>query len=102
MAKKVVRAEVHGPSDGTTCCAYLVGLISAMEKRQDRWHKSPPPTDFPRDNTGDAMSRRFTASGSADGHAMGGECVPAHREGEHLCLKMLEGTRRMVDTFDWS
>lgn len=102
MAKKVVRAEVHGPSDGTNCCAYLLGLITAMEKRQDQWHKNPPPMDFPKDSNGNTMSRSFGAGGNVEGHAMGAECVPAHGEGEHLCLKMLEGTRRMVDAFDWS
>ena len=102
MAKKVVRAEVYGPSDGTNCCAYLLGLITAMEKRQDQWHKSPPPLDFPKDSNGNTMSRSFTAGAGAGGHATGGECQPAHGDGEHLCLKMLEGTRRMVDTFDWS
>lgn len=99
MAKKVVRAEVHGPSDGTNCCAYLLGLITAMEKRQDQWHKMPPPTDFPKDKNGNVMSRSMIAGDGAAGHATGAECDTAQ---EHLCLKMLEGTRRMVDTFDWS
>jgi len=99
MAKKVVRAEVHGPSDGTNCCAYLLGLITAMEKRQDQWHKMPPPMDFPKDKDGNAMSRSMTVGEGAGGHAIGSECDPAQ---EHLCLKMLEGTRRMVDAFDWS
>lgn len=99
MAKKVVRAEVHGPSDATSCCAYLLGLISAMEKRQDQWHKMPPPMDFPKDNNGNVMLRSMTVGEGAGGHAIGSECDPAQ---EHLCLKMLEGTRRMVDTFDWS
>jgi hypothetical protein len=99
MAKKVVRAEVHGPSDGTNCCAYLLGLISAMEKRQDQWHKMPPSMDFPKDKDGNLMSRSMTVGEGAGGHAIGTECDPAQ---EHLCLKMLEGTRRMVDTFDWS
>jgi hypothetical protein len=102
MAKKVVRAEVHGPSDGTNCCAYLLGLVTAMEKRQDQWHKMPPPTDFPKDNNGNTMSRSFGAGEGAEGHATEGHGVPAHGEGEHLCLKMLAGTRRMVDTYDWS
>lgn len=102
MAKKVVRAEVHGPSDGTNCCAYLLGLITAMEKRQYHWHKHPPPMDFPKDSSGNMMSRSFTAGEGAGGHAAEGHGSPAHEEGEHLCLKMLEGTRRMVDTFDWS
>jgi hypothetical protein len=25
----------------------------------------------------------------------------AHGKGEHLCLKMLAGTRKMVDGLDW-
>lgn len=102
MTKKVVRAEVHGPSDGTNCCAYLLGLITAMEKRQDQWHKNPPPLDFPKDSNGITMSRSFGAGEGAAGHVTEGHGLPAYGGGEHLCLKMLEGTRRMVDTFDWS
>ena len=63
----------------------------------------PPPMDFPKDGNGVTMSRSFTAGEGAGGHATESECVPpAHGEGEHLCLQMLAGTRRMVESFDWS
>ena len=102
MAKKVVRAEVYGPTDGNECCPYFLGLVTAMEKRQDSWHKMPPPTDYPKDRNGNTMSRSLEVDDGASNHGAGSECATAHGGGEHLCLKMLEGTRRMVDTFDWS
>lgn len=102
MAKKVVRAEVYGPADGNDCCAYFLGLVTAMEKRQDRWHQMPPPTDFPKDSDGNMMPRNLEASGNDAGHRTGSECMQAQGEAEPLCLKMLAGTRRMVDGFDWS
>lgn len=52
----------------------------------------PPAGDFPRDGAGNVMSRSFRPAGEA------GDCA---QQGEHLCLKMLAGTRRMVEAFDW-
>jgi hypothetical protein len=95
MAKRVVRAEVHGPSDGSDCCPYLLGLITTMERRQGRWHnKMPCLEDYPKDKEGIPVLAAGLAAGG--NHAGNG-----HGEGEHLCLKMLAGTRRMVDGFDW-
>jgi hypothetical protein len=99
MAKKVVRAEVYGPADGSDeCSPFLLGLITQMEERQERVHRAPPSFDHPRDRTGNAMSRTFEMGGGR----VGGE---GEREelgkGEHLCLKMLAGTRKMVDGLDW-
>lgn len=99
MAKKAVKAEVYGPQDGSECCPYLLGLITQMEKRQERMHKSPPSLDHPRDKTGSLISRTFSMGPECgSGEGMGSN---AHEKGEHLCLKMLAGTRKMVDGLDW-
>ena len=93
------KAEVYGPQDGSECCPYLLGLITQMEKRQERMHKSPPSLDHPRDKTGGLISRTFSMGpecGSGEGTGSN-----AHEKGEHLCLKMLAGTRKMVDGLDW-
>jgi hypothetical protein len=119
MAKKVVRAEVHGPSsqdgqDGSSSSSecsssrppYLLGLITQMEKRQERMHRAPPSFDHPRDQTGNVMSRTFemgseSRGGGGSGEQGVGEREHANGKGEHLCLKMLAGTRKMVDGLDW-
>lgn len=101
MAKKVVRAEVYGPEDGNNCCAFLLGLIERMEHRQDRWHAMPPSYDFPKDGEGNALMKAIRPVGSMDGSAGDGHGAHAGGEGEHLCLKMLAGTRRMLEAFDW-
>lgn len=104
MAKKVVRAEVHGPADGSECCPYLLGLITQMEQRQERTHRAPPSIDHPRDKTGNPMSRTFSMGPECrSGSVAEGESSQAHGhgKGEHLCLKMLAGTRKMVDGLDW-
>ena len=107
MAKKAVRAEVYGPSDGSggnECCPSLLGLISQMEERQQRTHREPPlSVDFPRDQTGELISRTFSmGSECRDGLTEEGAAGSReHGKGEHLCLKMLAGTRRMVDMLDW-
>ncbi|KAK3068993.1 hypothetical protein LTR53_013015 [Teratosphaeriaceae sp. CCFEE 6253] len=88
LAKKVVRAEVHGPSDGNVCCAYLLGVIGQMERRQDGWldcdTRVGADLDIPRDR---------------EGAPMGGSAIP--RE-EHLCIKMCAYARQLVGAFDWS
>ncbi|KXL48080.1 hypothetical protein M433DRAFT_63440 [Acidomyces richmondensis BFW] len=84
MAKKVVRAEVHGPSDGNTCCTYLMGLTKQMEDRQEKWMGAPIPHDFPLDSSGVPI---------------GGKHIP--RE-DHLCLKLVAYCRKIIDAYDWS
>jgi len=101
MAKKVVRAEVHGPADGSECCPYLLGLITQMEKRQERTHKAPPSLDHPRDKTGSLISRTFSMGPECGSGGRVDESGSSRGKGEHLCLKMLAGTRRMVDGLDW-
>jgi hypothetical protein len=111
MAKKVVRAEVYGPaaddgSDEGSSGPFLLGLISQMEKRQERMHRAPLAVDFPRDREGGLISRSFEI-GDGDGRVGeaggGGESDGGHGhgKGEHLCLEMLAGTRKMVDGLDW-
>ncbi|KAI5369336.1 Putative zn(2)-C6 fungal-type DNA-binding domain-containing protein [Septoria linicola] len=90
MSKKVVRAEVHGPEDGNSCCPYFVGLCKQMEERQTKWHSNPCPEDFPRNADGVAIGREETHAGSGRG------------QGEHLCLKLVGFANRLVANLDWS
>lgn len=82
MAKKVVRAEVHGPSEGNACCPYFLGVTRQMAERQERWH--------------------------GEGHAMPKDCpkgVPVGRQmpkEEHVCFKLVAFAERMVGGMDWS
>lgn len=86
MAKKVVRAEVYGPSDGNTCCPFFTGLTKAMFERQSEWHQEGRalPADFPRDK---------------EGQLIGGPRAP--RE-DHMCMKFRDYAERLVDGLDWS
>jgi hypothetical protein len=77
----------------------LLGLIAQMQERQERIHRDPPSLDHPRDQAGNPMSRAFSMGPeSASGREEG---TGSHGKGEHLCLKMLAGTRKMVDGLDW-
>ncbi|TKA74701.1 hypothetical protein B0A55_05090 [Friedmanniomyces simplex] len=84
MAKKVVRAEVHGPSDGNVCCPYFVGVVEQMESRQEHWLDWEIPLDFPRDT---------------EGAPIGGENIP--RE-DHVCIKLCAYSRKVIAGYDWS
>jgi hypothetical protein len=85
IAKKVVRAEVYGPTDGNTCCPYFTQLTAQMEERQNRWHKLPLPKDYPK---GGNAATIFRTSETKDG--------------EHQCLKNVVFAKQLVDGFDWS
>lgn len=86
MTKKVVRAEVYGPSDGNSCCSHFTGLLQQMEDRQKYFHgQIDLPEDFPRD--------------PVTGVKMGGGNIPKE---EHLCLKLVGCARKLVEGFDWS
>lgn len=85
LAKKVVRAEVEGPSEGNDCCAYLLGVVRAMETRQKFWHQCPVPEDFPKD--------------ARTGLPMGGNNIPKE---DRLCLKLAGYARKLVEAYDWS
>jgi hypothetical protein len=85
MAKKVVRAEVHGPSDGNTCCPFFMQLTSQMEERQNRWHRLPLPQDYPKGGSKGTLHRTVET-----------------KDGEHQCLKNVMFAKQLVDDFDWS
>ena len=85
IAKKVVRAEVHGPSEGNHCCPWFLELVGQMEKRQEYWHDKPVPEDFPRD--------------ALTGEVIGGRNM---KREDHICLKYAGYARRLVGGFDWS
>ena len=86
MAKKVVRAEVHGPSDGNNCCPYFLGVTRQMLDRQERWHSAhhPIPLDCPKD---------------VHGAMLVGKNLP--RE-QHTCFKMAQFAEALVSGFDWT
>lgn len=86
MTKKVVRAEVHGPSDGNNCCVYFLALTKQMAERQNKWHQPEMklPDDMPRDQ---------------EGVPIGGARMP--RE-DHVCLKLVGYAEKLVEGFDWS
>ncbi|QIX02259.1 hypothetical protein AMS68_007776 [Peltaster fructicola] len=88
MCKKVVRAEVFGPSDGNKCCPYLTDLMTQMEKRQLQWHATPLPGDAPL-----ACVRPIGDHGIL---------TAEHNHDDKLCLKMISFSRRMLESCDWS
>lgn len=85
MAKKVVRAEVHGPSDGNNCCPHFMGLAKQMEDRHEFYAHRPMPEDFPRD----PKTEKVMAGGN----------LPKE---DHVCLKLVAYSRRLVEGLDWS
>ncbi|KAK5120597.1 hypothetical protein LTR85_006253 [Meristemomyces frigidus] len=90
MAKKVVRAEVHGPSDGNgrTYCPYpyFTDLTKRMQERQETWHSGAHalPPDFPRDG---------------EGQLIGGPRMPKE---DHICLKLIGYSNKLVEGLDWT
>ncbi|GAB7364388.1 hypothetical protein MBLNU230_g4931t1 [Neophaeotheca triangularis] len=84
MAKKVVKAEVYGPSDGNDCCVSFVALIEQMQARQERWHSLLMPADSPKDRQGVPIGGKHLA------------------KEDHICLKLARYARRIVDGHDWS
>ncbi|KAK1074619.1 hypothetical protein LTR74_000862 [Friedmanniomyces endolithicus] len=84
MVKKVVRAEVLGPSERSGCGTNFVGVVEQMENRSEYWHHQEMPLDFPRD---------------ADGRPLGGKNLPKE---DHVCLKLCACSRKLIATYDWS
>lgn len=113
MSKKVVRAEVYGPHAASSTagggvhhqhnfdhdsragqsfsntehasCFYFMGIIRRMHERQESWHASPPPGDFPLDRNGQLIVDSTP-------------CV----ENDHLCLKLPKYAKDLVKEFDWT
>ncbi|EME49834.1 hypothetical protein DOTSEDRAFT_77016 [Dothistroma septosporum NZE10] len=85
MCKKVVRAEVYGPSDGNDCCPYLLGLAKHMEERQKRWYDEPMPQEFPLDSQGRPIGR----------------CI-AMKKDDRLCLKLAQYSQILAEGLDFS
>ena len=88
FAKKVVRAEIYGPSDGNDCCSYFMGLLDKFEGRHKYYESRPEnmPDDFPRD-------RRT-------GLVIGGKNIPKE---DHVCWRYVVYARKLVEeAFDWS
>ncbi|KAF2717757.1 hypothetical protein K431DRAFT_232414 [Polychaeton citri CBS 116435] len=97
MCKKVVRAEIDGPSrsdreDGHHKCPYFKGVLQKMRDRQQAWHSSQKklPDDFPRDSNG------LPIGGPRDHatHDVSGS--------EHLCLRMVNMADQLVGNINWS
>lgn len=88
LAKKVVKAEVLGPSGSDDCCPYFLGLVEQMEQRQARWHSRCADDEL----SHDVQRVRLPLNDIA--HAQG--------NGEHLCLKMIQVAKQIVEGFDWS
>lgn len=90
MAKKVVRAEVHGPSNSQAASGsnYFTTLTKRMRERQQHWHSGAHalPPDFPRDGEGQLIG----------GPRVGG------KEDQHVCLKMIGYAEQLVDGLDWT
>lgn len=86
MAKKVVRAEVHGPAEGNNCCSFLLGVTRQMTARQERWHSDEHamPVDCPKD---------------VNGVIAAGRHLPKE---DHICLKLAGFAEKLVGGFDWS
>ncbi|KAK1078196.1 hypothetical protein LTR33_007440 [Friedmanniomyces endolithicus] len=84
MAKKVMRAEVLGPSGGSGCGTTFIGVVQQMENRSEYWHHQEMPLDFPRD---------------AEGRPLGGKNMPKE---DHVCLKLCACSRKLIATYDWS
>lgn len=85
LAKKVVKAEVKGTSDG--CCPCFVSLMDQMEVRQKHFHEHPPLVDGPKPYSRDKilqMNREHAKKG-----------------GEFRCLHNVDEARKIVDNLDF-
>lgn len=84
MAKKVIRAEVFGPSEGNECCVYYFQMVKKMENRHvQAAHMDPPPDALVDPDTGMPMGGRHMA------------------KEDHLCLKFAVWGRKMLGTANW-
>lgn len=80
LARKVVKAEVHGTSDAGRIS--LMSILTSLEERQARWHTMEPLEDCP-----DPGRRR------QDMHA---------RNDNPMCLMLAREAKKVVNLFDFS
>jgi len=80
LAKRVVKAEVHGTSD--TSRASFMSVLTSLEQRQAHWHTMEPTADCP-----DPDRRRH------DMH---------DHNNNPMCLMLAREAKRLVDRFDFS
>jgi hypothetical protein len=80
LAKKVVKAEVHGTSD--TSRASFMSVLTSLEQRQAHWHTMEPTADCPNPDR-----RRH------DMH---------DHNNNPMCLMLAREAKRLVDRFDFS
>lgn len=80
LAKKVVKAEVLGTSDG--CCPCLVQVIDQLEARQHRWHENPPAEDL---RASMQIQQIMDANKRNDGDPV---CMKLAVEARHLVQRM--------------
>ena len=90
MCKKVVHVEVYGAENGDMCCPHFSGICKQMEERQTKWHASPLPADFPRNQRGAALGSERDVINAG------------HGKDDHLCLKLVGFANRLVGAYDWS
>lgn len=77
LVKRVIKGEVRGtPID---CCPSFLKLTEAMIERQTRWHRRPPPIDYPRPISPEEMAHRTD-----------------HNEISN-CIKLVVEARKIVD-----
>ena len=84
MVKKVVKAEVSGPSDGNDCCGYYLQMVKKMENRHVRAANMEPPVDAPIDPD--------------TGLKMGGKNMP---KDDHICLKYAVYGKKLLGMASW-
>lgn len=93
LCKKVVKVEVHGPSDGSICCPCFMDLARRMELRQQKWHSHPPAKDLPKDQDPGSLLWSARIVSDVDLKSIGGR---------YLCVSMIRALMKMVESFDWS
>jgi hypothetical protein len=80
LAKRVVKAEVHGTSD--TSRASFMSVLTSLEERQAHWHTMEPTADCPNPDR-----RRHDMHDHND---------------NPMCLMLAREAKRLVDGFDFS
>lgn len=87
LAKKVVRAEIYGPTDGEHYRPYLQELFGQMRSRQIEWHNLDLPSDTPR-------SALLNMRDRGNAHLQADEDFP--------CLRYMFMAEDLVEGYDWT